>query len=70
MNNECHDSDGSTELEEEVEEQTSVVKTSGRARKQPERFSPPDFHLDFALSSTKEDPIMVKESINSSEGKL
>ena len=40
---ESHDSDESTKFEVEVETQTSILRRSGRARKQPYRYSPPIF---------------------------
>ena len=70
LNNEINDSNGSTESKEEVEVQTSVMRRSGQARKQPKRYSPHEFCLAFILSSTKKDPRMVKEAIDSTEGKL
>lgn len=55
---------------EEVEQQTPVVRRSGREKHQPERYSPPEYHYDFALTNIKGDPRLVEESIDSSEGKL
>lgn len=70
MNNESHDSYESTESEEEVKVQASIVRRFGRARKQPERYGPPNFRSYFALSVIEEDPIIVKEVVDSTEGEL
>ena len=48
-----HDLDELNESEE-VETQTTVVRRSSRARKQPDRYSPPRFHSTFALSAIEE----------------
>ena len=70
LRNESHDSDGSIESKEEVEVQTLVVRTFGRTRKQPERYSPIDFSSAFALSSIESDPIIGKEAIYSTNNEL
>jgi hypothetical protein len=41
-----------------------------RDRRQPERYSPPDFHSNFALSITDDDPRTVREAVNSEDSKL
>ena len=41
-NDESHDSDESTESKEEVETQTLIIRRFGRARKKPNRYSPPN----------------------------
>jgi hypothetical protein len=41
-----------------------------RDRRQPERYSPPDFRSNFALSITDDDPRTVKEAVNSEDSKL
>ena len=38
------------EAEEEEEPHTPVLRKSVRERRQPERYSPPDFHSNFSLS--------------------
>ena len=43
---------------------------SSEARKQLERYSPPEFHPGFALSTIENDPITVKEAIDLKEGEL
>jgi hypothetical protein len=35
-----------------------------------ERYSPPDFHSTFVLSSTDDEPKLVREAVDSTEGKL
>ena len=70
MDNESHGLDGLTESEEEVDVLTSIVRNYGRARKQPERYSPPKCFPTYTLSAIKEDPRTVKEVSNSMEGKL
>jgi hypothetical protein len=49
------------EEEEEEEPHTPVLRRSVRDRRQPERYSPPDFHSNFVLSITDDDPITVRE---------
>ena len=47
------------------------MRRYGRARQQVNRYSPPNFHLAFALSATEEEyPITLKEAIDSTEGEL
>jgi hypothetical protein len=41
-----------------------------RERRQPERYSPPDFRSNFALSITDDDPKTVREAVNSEDSKL
>jgi hypothetical protein len=41
-----------------------------RERRQPERYSPPDFHSNFYLSITVDDPRTVREAMNSEDSKL
>lgn len=52
LSKESHDSDGSTESEEEVEIQNPVARRSKQARKKHERYSPPEFRSSFSLSTT------------------
>jgi hypothetical protein len=56
--------------EEEEEPHTPVLRRSVRDRRQPERYSPPDFHSNFALSITDDDPRTVREAVNSEDSKL
>jgi hypothetical protein len=39
-------------------------------RRQLERYSPPDFRSNFALSITDDDPRTVREAVNSEDSKL
>jgi hypothetical protein len=41
-----------------------------RERRQPERYSPPDFCSNFALSITDDDPRTIREAVNSEDSKL
>jgi hypothetical protein len=70
LRNEEDDSDESTESEEEVEQLTLVVRRSERIRKPVERYSPPDFHSTFVLTSIDDEPKSVGEAVDSTEGKL
>jgi hypothetical protein len=58
------------EEEEEEEPHTPVLRSSVRERRQPERYSPPDLHSNFALSITDDDPKTIKEAVNSEDSKL
>jgi hypothetical protein len=58
------------EAEEEEEPHTPVLRRSVRERRQPKRYSPPDFHSNFDLSITDDDSIIVKEAVNSYDSKL
>jgi hypothetical protein len=39
-------------------------------RRQPKRYNPPDFHSNFSLSIINDDPITVREAVDSEDGKL
>jgi hypothetical protein len=41
-----------------------------RERRKPERYSPPDFHSNFSLSITDDDPRTFREAMNSEDSKL
>jgi hypothetical protein len=41
-----------------------------RDRRQPERYSPPDFRSNFSLSITDDDPRTVREAVNLEDSKL
>ena len=41
-----------------------------RDKRKPERYSPPDFHSNFSLSITDDDPRTVREAVNSEDSKL
>jgi hypothetical protein len=65
-------SESSEEDEAEAEEEphTPVLRRSVRERRQPKRYSPPDFRSNFALSITDDDPRTVREAVNSEDSKL
>ena len=58
------------EVAEEEEPQNPVLRRSARERRQPERYSPYDFHSAFTLSVTDDDPRTVIEALDSKEGKF
>jgi hypothetical protein len=41
-----------------------------REKRKLESYSPLDFHANFALSITTDDPITIKEAMNSEDSKL
>jgi hypothetical protein len=55
---------------EEEEPHTPVLRRSVRDRRQPERYSPPDFRSNFSLSIIDDDPKIVREAMNSEDSKL
>jgi hypothetical protein len=55
---------------EEEEPHTPILRRSVRERRKPERYSPPDFHSNFSLSITDDDPRTVREAMNSEDSKL
>jgi hypothetical protein len=55
---------------EEEEPHTPVLRRSMRDRRQPERYSPPDFCSNFSLSITDDDPRTVREAVNLEDSKL
>ena len=65
------ESDSTTEEGLEVEEPQALgVRRSVRERRQPERYSPSSFYSNFSLSITDDDPRIVKEAVDSEDGKL
>ena len=46
------------------------MRRSSQEIRQPERYSPPDFHSHFAMSITDDDPRNVKEVVNSEDSDL
>jgi hypothetical protein len=58
------------EAGEEEEPHTPVLKRSVRERRKPERYSPPNFRSNFALSITDDDPRTVREALNLEDSKL
>jgi hypothetical protein len=70
---ELDDAKSESTKEDEVEEEephTPVLRRSVRERRQPERYSPLDFHSNFSLSITDDDPRTVREAMNSEDSKL
>ena len=55
---------------EEEEPHTLVLRISSRETRQPERYSPPNFHSHFSLSSIDDDPRNVKEVVDSEDSDL
>ena len=63
--------DSTEEAESEEEEpHTPVLRRSSWEIRQPERYSPPDFCSHFALSIIDDDPINVKEVVDSEDSDL
>jgi hypothetical protein len=58
------------EEEEEEEPHTPLLRISVRDKRQPKRYSPPNFHSNFSLSITDDDPRIVREAVNSEDSKL
>jgi hypothetical protein len=58
------------EEEEEEEPHTPVLRRSVRDRRKLERYSPPDFCSNFALSITDDDPKTIREAVNLEDSKL
>jgi hypothetical protein len=59
--------------DDEVEKEkphTPVLRRSVRERRQPERYSPPNFRSNFSLSITDDDPRTVREVVNLEDSKL
>jgi hypothetical protein len=66
------DESNSTEEHESEEEDphTPVLRRSDRERRLPKRYSPSDFHSNFALSITNDDPRTVRKAVDSEDGNL
>jgi hypothetical protein len=66
------DESDSTEEQESKEEDphTPILRRSVRERRQPERYTPPNFRSNFALSITDDDPRTVREVVDSEDGKF
>jgi hypothetical protein len=47
-----------------------VLRRSVWERRQPERYTPLDFHSSFSLSITNDDPRTIREVVDSEDGKL
>jgi hypothetical protein len=46
------------------------LRRSVRETRQPIRYTPPDFHSNFSLSITDDDPRNVREAVDSEDGNL
>ena len=65
------ESDSTVEEESKDEEpQTSGVRRSVQERRKPDRYSLSSFCSNFSLSITDDDPRIVKEVVDSEDGKL
>jgi hypothetical protein len=66
------DEEDSTEEHESEEEDphTPVLRRLDRERRLPERYIPSDFHSNFSLSITDDDPRIVREAVDSEDGNL
>ena len=58
------------ESEEEVDLQTLAMRRSDHERRPVDRYSPPNFHFAFVLSTVSDEPRSIKEAVNSEECKL
>jgi hypothetical protein len=65
LRNEKYDLDESTESEEEVKQLTPVIRRLERVRKPVKRYSPPDFHSAFMLTTINDEPKLVGEAVES-----
>jgi hypothetical protein len=70
LRNEEDDLYESTKSKGEVEQMILVVRWLERVRKLVERYSPPNFHSAFVLTSTDNETKSVREAVDSIEGKL
>jgi hypothetical protein len=60
------ESDSTEEQEsEEEDDHTPVLRKSIRERRQPERYTPPDFRSNFVLSIIDDDPRTLREAVDS-----
>ena len=58
------------ESDEEVELQTPSLTRPDHVRRSVERYSPPDFHFSFVLSTIIDEPRSFKDTVSSEECKL
>jgi hypothetical protein len=65
-----YESSKEDEAKEEEEPHTPILRRSMTERRQPKRYSPPDFHSNFSLSITYDDPRTIREALNSEDSKL
>jgi hypothetical protein len=65
------ESDSTEEQESEEEDHhTPLLRRSMRQKSLPEKYTPPNFHSNFSLSITGNDPRTVREAVNSKDVKL
>eukprot|EP00253_Pinus_taeda_P025635 PITA_25635 len=64
------DSTAEEESKDEEPQTLGVRRISVRERRQPERYSPPTFCSNFALSIINDDPKTMKEAVDSDDGKI
>jgi hypothetical protein len=65
------ESDSTEEHESEEEDpHTPELRISIREKRLPERYTPFDFHSNFSLSITNDDPRTIREAMDSEDGKL
>ena len=60
----------SSKLVDEVELQTPSLRRSNHEKRPVERYSPPNFHFSFVLSTINDEPRSVKEVVIFEECKL
>ena len=64
-------SDFTEEQESEEEEpHTLVLRRPVQERRKLERYTPPNFHSNFSLFIIDDDPRIVREAVDSEDGKL
>jgi hypothetical protein len=64
-------SDSTKEQESEEEDpHTPILRRSVRERRLPERYTPSDFHSNFVLSITDDDPRTVREAVDPKDENL
>jgi hypothetical protein len=65
------ESDSTEEHESEEEDpHTPVLRRSIRERRLPERYNTYDFHSNFSLSITDDDPRTVRDAVDSEDGNI
>ena len=63
------ESDSTEEQEsEEEDDHTPVLRRSIQKTRKLERYNPLDFHSNFSLSITDDDPRTVREAVDSEDG--
>jgi hypothetical protein len=64
LRNKEHDSDDSTKSDEEVEHAALVVRTYEQVQKLAERYSSPNSHFSFVLSTIDDEPKLFREVVD------